>query len=77
MLGIRTCKYMYSYLLKINASKSARGVPVKNTPGIGPRRAFLGSTWSYSKTRTWGRNPIAKKLRCGRTVGYAKYFFLS
>ena len=41
---------------------------------MAPRRSFLGSTWIYSMLRTRGRNPIAKKLRCGRMVGYAKYY---
>jgi hypothetical protein len=59
-------------VLKINASKFTRGVLVKNTSGLAPSRAFLGSTWSYSMSRTWGRNPIAKKLRSGRMVGHTK-----
>jgi hypothetical protein len=59
-------------LLKINCFKFTRGVPVKNTSGLAPRRSFLGSTWICSMSRTRGRNPIAKKLRCGRMVGYTK-----
>ena len=39
---------MYTAVLKINGSKFTRGVPVKNTSGLAPRVAFLGSMWSYS-----------------------------
>ena len=58
--GTRTRVCTHVDLLNINRSKFTRGVLVKNTSGLAPRRAFLGSTWNYSMSRTWGRNPIAK-----------------
>jgi hypothetical protein len=70
---IRTCAPLrLKPLLKINASKFTRGVLIKNASGLAPWRAFLSSMWSYSMSRTWGRNPIAKKLRCGRMVRYTE-----
>ena len=42
---VHSCSRVYSsVVLKMNASKFTRGVPVKNTLGTGPRRAFLGCT---------------------------------
>ena len=61
----------------MNRSKFTRGVSVKTTSGMTPRRAFLGSTWSYDMLGTWGRKQIAKKLRCCKMVDYRKYFCYS
>ena len=43
-LFFKTNTMVGTRVLKINASKCARGVLVKDTSGLAPRSAFLGST---------------------------------
>jgi hypothetical protein len=73
-------------VLKKNASKFTLGVPVKNTPGIGPRRAFPGRCSVLYQVRgaTACRGPgaeIRSPKSCDAAelgmVGCTKYFCCS